>query len=223
MPSKRRFSGAFTLVELLVVIAIIGLLAGLAVPVLGKARDSGDRAKCLANIRQISFLYLIMVAAQDGVLVASSGGGNTWYTELEANNYIPRFSGKDNPIDIAMYKQLSCPKALTVLGSKYNVTRASYGLNSYVGEGGTVTRMAQVTKPSATLLLGDGCTMNSGAGMVMNLKEKGNAIIKPYHNQKSAITYFDGHAELVDEAFLNERLATIKTEGSAGSVFWKGF
>ena len=222
MPSKRRLSDSFTLVELLVVISIIGLLAGLAVPVLSKARDSGDRAKCLSNMRQISFLYLTMVAA-DGVLVASSGGGNTWYSELEANDYIPRFSGKVNSTDIAMYKKLSCPKALAVLGSKYNVTRASYGLNSYVGDGGTVTRMAQVTKPSATLLLGDGSTMNSGAGMVMNLKESGNAIIKPYHNQKSAITYFDGHAELVDEAFLNERLATINTEGSAGSVFWKGY
>jgi general secretion pathway protein G len=223
MPSKRRLSDAFTLVELLVVIAIIGLVAGLAVPVLGKARESGDRAKCLSNMRQLSSLYLTMVAAQDGVLVASSGGSNTWYSELEVNNYIPRSSGKVNPTDVAMYKQLSCPKALAVLGSKYNVTRATYGLNSYVGEGGTVTRIAQVTKPSATLLLGDGSTMNSGAGMVMNLKETGNAIIKPYHNQKSAITYFDGHAELVDDVFLNERLATINTEGSAGSVFWKGY
>ena len=164
-----------------------------------------------------------MVSAQDGVLVASSGGGNTWYSELEANNYIPRFSGKVNSTDIAMYKKLSCPKALAVLGSKYNVTRASYGLNSYVGDGGTVTRMAQVTKPSATLLLGDGSTMNSGAGMVMNLKESGNAIIKPYHNQKSAIAFFDGHAEFVDDAFLTSMKQTIDTEGSAGSVFWKGY
>ena len=58
MPSKRRLSDAFTLVELLVVIAIIGLLAGLAVPVLGKARESsGDRAKCMSNMRQISSVY----------------------------------------------------------------------------------------------------------------------------------------------------------------------
>ena len=57
MPSKRRLSDAFTLVELLVVIVIIGLLAGLAVPVLGKARDSGDRTKCMSNMRQISSVY----------------------------------------------------------------------------------------------------------------------------------------------------------------------
>ena len=221
MPSKRRLSDAFTLVELLVVISIIGLLAGLAVPVLSKARDSGDRAKCLSNMRQISSLYLTMVAAQDGVLVAGSGGSSTWYEALETNGYIKRTG--DDKQDVEIYKKLSCPKALAVLGNKYSVTRATYGLNAYIVSASGPTRMAQVTKPSVTLLLGDGNTMNSGAGMVMNLKETGNSVIKPYHNQKSAIAFFDGHAEFVDDAFLTSMKQTIDTEGSAGSVFWKGY
>ena len=59
MPSKRRLSDAFTLAQLLVAIVIIGLVAGLVViPVLGKARESsGDRAKCMSNMRQISSVY----------------------------------------------------------------------------------------------------------------------------------------------------------------------
>jgi competence protein ComGC len=58
MPSKRRLSDVFTLVELPVVIAIIALLAGLVVPVTGKARESsGDWAKCMSNMRQISSVY----------------------------------------------------------------------------------------------------------------------------------------------------------------------
>jgi prepilin-type N-terminal cleavage/methylation domain-containing protein/prepilin-type processing-associated H-X9-DG protein len=221
MPSKLRLSDAFTLVELLVVIAIIGLLAAFAVPVLGKARESGDRAKCMSNMRQISSLYLTMVAAQDGVLVAGSGGSSTWYEALETNGYIKRTG--DDKQDVEIYKKLSCPKALAVLGNKYSVTRATYGLNTYIVSASGPTRMAQVTKPSVTLLLGDGNTMNSGAGMVMNLKETGNSVIKPYHNKKSAITYFDGHAEFVDDAFLTSMKQTIDTEGSAGSVFWKGY
>ena len=222
MPSKRGPSDAFTLVELLVVIAIIGLLAGLAIPVLGKARESGDRAKCLSNMRQISSLYLTMVAAQDGVLVAASGGSSTWYEALETNGYIKRTG--DDKQDVEIYKKLSCPKALAVLGNNYNVTRATYGLNTYIADQNGPTRMAQVTKPSATLLIGDGDTMNSGAGMVMNLNAAGNSIM-PYHNKKSAITYFDGHAEFVDDTFLAKmkQKADIKTEGSEAAVFWKGY
>jgi prepilin-type N-terminal cleavage/methylation domain-containing protein len=61
-------SSAFTLIELLVVIAIIALLAGLLLPVLGKAQETGRATKCTSNLRQIGAAISAFATENDGVL-----------------------------------------------------------------------------------------------------------------------------------------------------------
>jgi prepilin-type N-terminal cleavage/methylation domain-containing protein len=52
MRDHNRTSG-FTLIELLITVAIIGVLMGMLLPVIGKIRESANRASCGSRLRQI--------------------------------------------------------------------------------------------------------------------------------------------------------------------------
>ena len=60
---------AFTFVELLVVFVVVGLLAGLATPVLGRARLAGQQAAETAAAKNLITAYLASAQDYDGVLL----------------------------------------------------------------------------------------------------------------------------------------------------------
>ncbi len=210
MNIKRRNTTAFTLIELLVVIAIIAVIAALAFPVIQESREAANQTKCLSNMRQLSTAYLLMVADKDGVLVPNSGGGDTWYNAVD--DYIPT-----KLVTSEDWKSLCCPSALAGLAkvgvnsSTTSSSRATYGLNSRIDSAGDLKRMANLTKPSATILLGDTEIQDDWTTMGV---QRSNIHAWHRKNTKFSICYFDGHSEIVDQAFIDSK------KGS--DIFWRG-
>lgn len=64
-PGAARRPGGFTLIELLVVIAIISLLAAILLPAFARARESGRRAVCQSNLRQIGSAFHLYLQDYD--------------------------------------------------------------------------------------------------------------------------------------------------------------
>ena len=65
-PSKMKSKRAFTLIELLVVVAVVVILAGLLLPVLSRAKQSGLRTVCVSNMRQMNLSLRLYVDDHDG-------------------------------------------------------------------------------------------------------------------------------------------------------------
>lgn len=61
-----RAHSAFTLFELLFVVSIIGILAGLLLPALAKAKAQGLSAACINNFRQLNFGWQLYIDDNNG-------------------------------------------------------------------------------------------------------------------------------------------------------------
>ena len=69
---------AFTLIELLLVIAIIGILAGLLLPALSRAKATAHKVACLNNQRQIGIARQLYANDNGDYLIA----GLNWWSRL---------------------------------------------------------------------------------------------------------------------------------------------
>jgi len=91
-------AGGFTLIELLVVIAIIAILMAILMPALQRAREQGQRAACMSNLKQLALAWIMYADENDDKLVSAEAGraegtwrgayAPLWVGETWAGNYV---------------------------------------------------------------------------------------------------------------------------------------
>ena len=162
-PGKR-----FTLIELLVVVAIIAILAGMLLPALGKVKETGQRAGCQNNQRQVFLLFSQYTANFDDYLVPSqinySGGAVTIMPNVLKNgDIIHGYSSLVGTLKHASHREILsfyCPGQIIV------PSYVSYGVDMYLSyiqfeSPGKIkaqwpgTKASKVVRPSSRLYLCD--------------------------------------------------------------------
>ena len=219
---------AFTLVELLVVIAIVGLLAGLAIPAIGRAQESSNRAKCVSNLKGLGQgmnAYITESGTFPPLLESSSrsssGAARDWLTILaDAGSASRPTPFSDNKGKNGLWY---CPSALkSQKANSGNSTTYSY--SSYAGGEPTArppkppTPIPLITSPAQMAVIMDG-SWNSSQGFGSAGADRMPLCCHPPSrntNDPSSsvnICFMDAHVE-------TRKKSEIPT--SATNVFWTG-
>ena len=145
----------FTLIELLVVIAIIAILAGMLLPALNKARESGKKIKCANSQKTYGLLHAMYMNDYSEWTVGAWRQHNNDSWDCELAPYLSNLKKEENRTS-ALLNCLSNPLGqLAADGQKYR----SYGINAYITtqnkswsfgsafrRGGKISRLKSPTK-----------------------------------------------------------------------------
>ncbi|HIE50716.1 MAG TPA: DUF1559 domain-containing protein [Armatimonadetes bacterium] len=192
MPTRK----GFTLIELLVVIAIIAILAAILFPVFARAREKARMSSCTSNLRQLGMACLMYAQDYDEMLPVGYSGGNWCAVGASWRQRVVPYV-KNTQIFVCPSRSdgvVRCPAGSPIprLGT--------YGINSYIGEVGSVgLTLAGLQQPAETFLLGEN---NDGDWVVEPPQGVCSDAIWPSpgwvyfrHFEGAVWAYCDGHAK----------------------------
>lgn len=214
---------AFTLVELLVVMAVVGLLAGLSVPAIQKATESGRRSACTSNIKNLTQTLLLYAQQNDGNFPSIVYRGKSWPTCLfEAGLIRAPTAYSENQGKNMFY----CPSACSVRKPSLG-NWLTYCMNDYAGardpqvglQSAFGMKQVRVSAHSKFSLIMDGCWKDGGyAANVNPLDQPPTGAHPPSKDTNSPtlgvnVGFADGHVEMVKKSDI---------PNDPSKVFWSG-
>lgn len=210
-------SAGFTLIELIVVVAIVGLIAGLILPTLTRAKTSAHRLKCVSNLHQLGLAAQMYWDDYSGQCFryrgpSSNNGTVYWFGWIE--NGVEGHRTFD-ATQGALYPYLKgrgveiCP-SLNYVSDKFKLKASgvSYGYGYNLSLSSPLTRAARTigvaANTSETALFGDAAQVNNWQAPA----SPSNPMIEEWyyldggtsqpnghfrHQQKANVQFCDGH------------------------------
>ena len=219
-PSPARLQPtAFTLIELLVVIAIIGILTGVALPIVGSIQNTGKKTQSLSNMKQLGTAMLLYCGEHDGKLPGEGEDAPTWSkvanAESDTNNQawynvLPRLGGFPAAADFANDKagfyskrNLLYVPAAAYPASKLNAPLFAVSLCSKLMSKETTLetlRLHNFPQPARTVLFQESGL--PGEKKIVNAQTSYNGQTKSFASRsvaryagKTVVICADGHAD----------------------------